>query len=161
MGGLSVHARGRPAFEKRVDAGSSVAVDASGKERLVRLLAAATFLIFFQAYMVAPLIPRLSAAFGVSAQTIGLIVPAYLIPYGVATLVYGVLSDRLGRRRIMLVSLTAFVLLTGLTAAPRSVSELLAIRLLTGLRASGGVPFGLAPVGQGYPYRGRGPPLRG
>ena len=159
MGGLSLEASGRPAVEKRVDAGSSVALDASGQERLVRLLAAATFLIFFQAYMVAPLIPRLSAAFGVSAQTIGLIVPAYLIPYGVATLVYGVLSDRLGRRRIMLVSLTAFVLLTGLTAAARSVSELVAIRLVTGLGASGVVPLGLALIGQVYPYERRGRPL--
>src|SRR5437899_7506315 len=53
-------------------------------ERLLWILSAATFLIFFQAYMVAPLIPRLSAAFMVSAQSIGLIVPAYMIPYGVS-----------------------------------------------------------------------------
>lgn len=50
------------------------------REYLLRLLSAATFLIFFQAYAVAPLIPRLSAVFRVSAQTIGLIVPAYMIP---------------------------------------------------------------------------------
>ena len=34
------------------------------RERLLKVLSAATFLIFFQAYMVAPLIPRLSIAFG-------------------------------------------------------------------------------------------------
>jgi predicted MFS family arabinose efflux permease len=59
------------------------------RERLLKVLSAATFLIFFQAYMVAPLIPRLSIAFGISAQQIGLIVPAYLIPYGVSTLFMG------------------------------------------------------------------------
>jgi hypothetical protein len=91
----------RPAIEKAVGPGPSAALDESRRERLVRLLAAATFLIFFQACMVAPLIPRLSEVFGVPAQAVGLIVPAYLIPDGVATLVYGVLSDRLGRRRIM------------------------------------------------------------
>jgi predicted MFS family arabinose efflux permease len=63
------------------------------------LLAGATFLIFFQAYMVAPLIPRLAAEFGVSGEKIGLAVPAYMLPYGVSTLFYGLLSDRLGRRR--------------------------------------------------------------
>ncbi len=63
-------------------------------ERLVRLLAGATFLIFFQAYMVAPLIPRLAAEFGVSGEKIGLVVPAYMLPYGVSTLFYGLLSDR-------------------------------------------------------------------
>jgi len=159
MGSLSREASIRPAVETPVGAGASEALDESRRERLVRLLAAGTFLIFFQAYMVAPLIPRLSAAFGVSARTIGLIVPAYLIPYGVATLVYGVLSDRLGRRRIMLASLAAFVLLTGLTAVARSVSELVAIRLLTGLGASGVVPLGLALIGQVYPYERRGRPL--
>jgi len=109
--------------------------------------------------MVAPLIPRLSTVFAVDAQTVGFIVPAYLIPYGVSTLVYGILSDRLGRRRIMLASLGAFVILTGLTAGARSVSELAAIRLLTGLGASGVVPLGLALIGQVYPYERRGRPL--
>src|SRR5438034_527007 len=66
------------------------------RERLLRILSAATFLIFFQAYMVAPLIPRLANVFAVSGQTIGLIVPAYMIPYGVSTLFYGLLSDLLG-----------------------------------------------------------------
>ncbi len=157
MGGLSLGASVR-AEEKKAVAPPDALAEAH-RERLVRLLSAATFLIFFQAYMVAPLIPRLSTIFGVSAQTVGLMVPAYLIPYGISTLVFGVLSDRLGRRRIMLASLTAFVVLTGLTAAARSVSELVAIRLLTGLGASGVVPLGLALIGQVYPYERRGRPL--
>ncbi len=37
--------------------------------------------------MVAPLLPRLGQLFGVSASTIGLSIPAYLIPYGIMTLV--------------------------------------------------------------------------
>lgn len=82
------------------------------RERLLRMLAAATFVIFFQAYMVAPIIPALSNAFGASVQTVGLIVPAYLIPYGIATLIYGLLADRLGVQRVMFASLAAFAALT-------------------------------------------------
>jgi hypothetical protein len=67
------------------------------REQLVRLFAALSFIIFFQAFMVAPLIPHLSVEFGVSEQFIGLIVPTYMIPYGLSTLFYGLLSDRLGR----------------------------------------------------------------
>ncbi len=48
------------------------------RELLLRILAAITFLIFFQGYMVAPMIPRLAIALGVSEQRIGLLVPAYL-----------------------------------------------------------------------------------
>ena len=128
-------------------------------ERLVRLLAGATFLIFFQAYMVAPLIPRLAAEFGVSGEKIGLVVPAYMVPYGVSTLFFGLLSDRLGRRRIMIASLVAFIILTALTARARSASELILWRLVTGLGASGVVPLALALIGDLFPYEHRGRPL--
>lgn len=74
--------------------------------------------------MVAPLIPRLSTAFDVSAEIAGLMVPAYLPPYGASTLFYGLLSDRIGRRRIMLASLCAFVLLTAATATANSIRDL-------------------------------------
>ncbi len=129
------------------------------QERLLWVLSAATFFIFFQAYMVAPLIPRLAAVFGVSAQMVGLIVPAYMVPYAVSTLFYGLLSDRLGRRRIMLASLFAFVVLTTLTATAQSTSQLITWRLLTGLGASGVVPLALAWVGATFPYEQRGRPL--
>jgi predicted MFS family arabinose efflux permease len=129
------------------------------RERLLRVLSAATFLIFFQAYMVAPLIPRLATVFAVTGQTIGLMVPAYMIPYGVSTLFYGLLSDRLGRRRIMLASLLAFVVLTALTATAQSAAQLIFWRLATGLGASGVVPLALALIGALFPYTERGRPL--
>ncbi len=129
------------------------------RERLIRVFAEATFLIFFQAYMVAPLLPHLAGTFRTSVQTVGFIVPAYLIPYGTATLIYGLLSDRLGRRRIVLGSLLAFVVLTALTATSQSVPQLLCWRLLTGLGASGVVPLALVVIGALYPYEQRGRPL--
>jgi predicted MFS family arabinose efflux permease len=129
------------------------------REGMIRLLAAVTFLIFFQAYMVAPLLPRLAVVFQAPIERVGLIVPAYLIPYGAATLVYGVFSDRIGRRRILLASLAAFVLLTGLTATAQSIAQLLVWRLLTGIGASAVVPLSLALMGSLFPYEQRGRPL--
>lgn len=109
--------------------------------------------------MVAPLIPRLAAVFDVTAERAGLIVPAYLIPYGVSTLLYGLLSDRLGRRPVMFASLAAFILLTGVTGLAQSATQMTTLRLLTGLGASGVVPLALALVGDLFPYRERGRPL--
>lgn len=129
------------------------------RERLLKVLSAATFLIFFQAYMVGPLIPRLAVAFGVSAQHIGMIVPVYLIPYGISTLFYGVLSDHFGRRRIMLASLLVFVVLTGLTATARTAGQMMVWRFVTGIGASGVVPLALALMGNLFPYEQRGRPL--
>lgn len=96
---------------------------AERREYLLRLLSVATFLIFFQAFMVAPLLPRLAEVFGTSVQRIGLIVPAYLSPYGIATLAYGPVSDRFGRGRVIVASLIAFVVFTALTATAWSVSS--------------------------------------
>lgn len=129
------------------------------RERLLRVLVTATFLIFFQAYMVAPLIPHLSEAFNVSSQTIALIVPVYLIPYGIGSLIYGVLSDFIGRRRIMLTSFLAFIILTSLTATAQSALQMIFWRFLTGLCACGVIPLALTLIGNLYPYERRGRPM--
>ncbi len=128
------------------------AIDDRQRERLLRMLAAGTFIIFFQAYMVAPIIPALSNTFGTSAETVGLIVPAYLIPYGIATLAYGRLADRIGSHRVMFTSLAAFAVLTMLTATAKSIEQLVLWRMVTGIGASGVVPLALALVGRLYPY---------
>lgn len=128
----------------------------SRKNQLLWILSGATFLIFFQAFMVAPLIPMFSDVFNVSAEVVGLIVPAYLITYGIATLVYGILSDRFGQRPVIFGSLISFVFLTGLTAVVDSVSTMITIRLLTGLGAAGVVPISLALIGYLFPYYERG-----
>ncbi|TAN06732.1 MAG: MFS transporter [Rhodanobacteraceae bacterium] len=123
------------------------------------MLTAATFIIFFQAYMVAPIIPTLATRFGASVQTVGFVVPAYLIPYGIATLVYGLLADRLGAQRVMFASLAAFAVLTALTATATSIDQIVVWRVLTGLGASGVVPLALVLVGRLFPYAQRGRPL--
>ena len=134
-------------------------LQATKREYLLRLLSAATFIIFFQLYMVAPLIPGLSTYFKVSEQTIGLIVPAFLIPYGIATLFYGLLADKAGTKLIILVSFFLFAIFTAFTAFSQSVSQLIFWRLLTGIGASGVIPISLAWIGQTYTYQERGRPL--
>lgn len=129
------------------------------RELLLRILSAATFIIFFQLYMVAPLIPSMSALFKVSEQKVGLIVPAYLLPYGISTLFYGFLSDKIGPKKIILTSLLVFSILTALTASSQSVSQLIVWQFITGIGASGVVPIALAWIGQTYAFEERGRPL--
>lgn len=134
-------------------------IQTTSREYILRTLSAATFTIFFQLYMVAPLIPGLSAYFKVTEQTVGLIIPAYLIPYGIATLFYGLLADTIGPKRIILTSLLMFSILTALTAVSASVNQLVIWRFLTGIGASGVVPIALAWIGQTYTFEERGRPL--
>lgn len=129
------------------------------REYLLRLLSAATFIIFFQLYMVAPLIPGLSSFFKVSEQAVGLIVPAFLIPYGIFTLFYGLLADKAGTKLIILVSFFLFAIFTASTAFSQSIPQLIVWRVLTGIGASGVIPISLAWIGQTYTYQERGRPL--
>ncbi|PMB11632.1 hypothetical protein CEN49_01190 [Fischerella thermalis CCMEE 5273] len=56
------------------------------REPLLWILCAAAALIFFQGYTIVRLLPRLAEVFQVPEQQIGLIVPAYMIAYGISTL---------------------------------------------------------------------------
>jgi len=69
------------------------------------------------------------------------------------------LSDRIGRRPIMLISLSVFIVLTFLTATARSASQMIFWRVLTGFGAGGVVPLALALMGALFPYEQRGRPL--
>jgi predicted MFS family arabinose efflux permease len=129
------------------------------RERLLWTLTAATVLIFFQAYMVAPIIPHLAKEFQVNNQFIGLVIPAYMIPYGVTSLIFGLIADRIGRKPVMLTSLFAMLILVFLSATAQSAGQLIGWRLLTGLSASGLIPQILTLVGELYPYAQRGRPL--
>ncbi|NQZ64389.1 MFS transporter [Crocosphaera watsonii] len=105
-----------------------------------------TFLIYFQAYMIPPIIPYLSTLFQVSPQIIGLTVPCYMIPYGISSLIFGYLSDRFGRKSIMVFSLFWVTILSLLTATTQSVTQLLLWRFFTGALASGTIPQSLTLI---------------
>jgi len=127
--------------------------------RLFRLLAIAAGLIFFQIYMVAPLLPRLAEDFGVSQQEIGLIVPAYMLSYAAAALFYGLISDRLGRWPVIQISMGLFIIFTLMTITAQTSNQMIIWRLLTGLSSSGVIPLTFALIGDLFPYNQRGAKL--
>ena len=126
------------------------------REALLRILSAAAFLIFFQAYLVAPLIPALSVEFHASTNLVGLLVPAYMLPYGISTLFYGPLSDRVGRKPVILTLLVMVVVTTTGVAFAHTAHQMLAWRLLGGVVTGGIVPIALALLGDLFPYAERG-----
>ena len=127
--------------------------------QLFRLLAVEAGLIFLQCYMVAPLIPRLAGEFNVSEQKMGLIVPAYMLSYGIAALFYGLISDRFGRWPIIQISLILFITSTFLTVTAQSANQMIFWRLVTGLSSSGVIPLTFALIGDLFPFNKRGAKL--
>lgn len=94
----------------------------------------ATFAIF---YCVQPLLPLFTRTFGVAAEEASLVVSLTIGPMALALPVAGVLSDRLGRRSLIAISLLAATSLTTLSAAAPTWHALLMLRFLAGLALSG------------------------
>ncbi|QUJ68728.1 multidrug efflux MFS transporter EmrD [Photobacterium sp. GJ3] len=59
--------------------------------------------------MYVPAIPQMAAEFAVKPAFLQAVMAAYLIPYGLSQFIYGPLSDRIGRKRVMLIGMSIFV----------------------------------------------------
>jgi multidrug resistance protein len=84
------------------------------------------------------------------------VISAYLVTMTVATPVYGKLGDLFGRRTMMLVALTIFVIGSVLCAASVSLGMLIGSRVIQGIGAGGLMALSQAIVGDLVPPRERG-----
>lgn len=101
-----------------------------------------------------PAFPAIQARFRVAdPNALQLLVYVYMIGFGVAQIVYGPLSDALGRRRVLLGSLAVYVAATCLAMVAPSFEWLLAARILQGVGAAGGRVLSTAIVRDRYAGR--------
>jgi predicted MFS family arabinose efflux permease len=126
------------------------------RTRLLRTIVAAIFLLFFQTYMVAPLIPSLANALRIDRQRVGLLIPAYTIPYAVAALLCGAIADRFGRRRLLFFSLGSFPIVGLALASAPTFRWLIALRIVSGITNVGVVVSGLSLIGDLFRNEERG-----
>jgi predicted MFS family arabinose efflux permease len=127
--------------------------------RLIVLMSLGTFIIFFQGFMVAPLLPNLSGFFHSTVRHTSFIEPAYLVGYGSFTLMYPPLTERFGRYTLMVFCMSMFVVLTIVTGFAQSVNEMIVLRFLTGVGCAGVSPTTLGWIGNRFPYERRGQAL--
>lgn len=93
-----------------------------------------------------PALPGIAAYFNVAYGTAQLTLSVYLLAFAFAQLAVGPLSDRIGRRPVLLGSLAIFVAASVLCALAVSVEMLIGARLLQACGACGGVVLGRAIV---------------
>jgi DHA1 family bicyclomycin/chloramphenicol resistance-like MFS transporter len=86
-----------------------------------------------------PALPQLADDLGASASLAQLSITACLVGLAVGQLVAGPLSDRLGRRRPLIVGLVAFLLASVACALAPSVAVLVLLRLVQGLAGAAGI----------------------
>ncbi|MBN2294049.1 MAG: multidrug effflux MFS transporter [Pirellulales bacterium] len=87
--------------------------------------------------MYLPAIPRIGGQWGVAQSTVNLSLVLWFVAYSPTLLVWGSLSDRYGRRPILLSGLGAFVVSSLLCAMSGDVYQLIVARIFQGIAAAG------------------------
>ncbi|MDQ3134259.1 MAG: MFS transporter, partial [Acidobacteriota bacterium] len=125
-----------------------------------RLILFALWLLVFSAssqiMIISPMLPQIGAQLKIPEAWQGTLVSSYALMVGVCALVTGPISDKFGRRRVLLAGTGLMTLALALHAAAASYAALLLMRALAG--AAGGVLSGAAVsyVGDYFPYERRG-----
>jgi len=93
-----------------------------------------------------PSFPAIEAEFGISRALLSQSLAFYLAAFAISTLVLGPLSDRLGRRQVMLGTLLFYIAASFGCAMATDYSSFLMFRLLQGAAAGGGLVAGRAMI---------------
>jgi EmrB/QacA subfamily drug resistance transporter len=93
----------------------------------------AAFMVLLDVSIVNVALPSIERGLAVSAATAQWVVSGYALALGLTLVPAGRLGDSLGRRRMFLIALAAFVVTSALTGAAPSTGLLIAARLLQGV----------------------------
>lgn len=118
--------------------------------RATLALCLGSFIVFANLYITQPLFPLMRQLFDLSALQATWSLALAMLMLGVSLLIYGPLSDALGRRRIMVVTLAVASGLTLLIPMIDSYAELLVLRMLQGLMLGGLPAIAIAYMGDEF-----------
>lgn len=110
----------------------NVALSANRKKMMIIIILSLYTLIGMGIDLIAPSLPAISHALSTSSNFSKNLITFYLVGYMLGNFITGLLSDALGRRKLILLGLFVFVLASLLPTFYEKISVLLAARLLQG-----------------------------
>ena len=120
------------------------------------VLCLCSFSILFNTRAISPILVDISQEFGISVALAGSLGAAYSLPAVLLALFFGPVSDRYGRRRLILLGLSLLIFASLGAAFAPSFPTLLAFRILAGAGAAAVMPSVFAAIGDYFPYAERG-----
>ncbi|MGO1502884.1 MAG: MFS transporter [Marinobacter sp.] len=122
---------------------------------LTILLMSSAILVVGQLYLTIPLTEEIAAVFSAEFATAAWAASAFGFAYAIGFLIWGPLSDRLGRLQILVGGLLAMTVVTGLLGFADNLAMFLAGRAAQGFVASSFPPVALSLVSEVLPSRRR------
>lgn len=127
--------------------------------RPLRVLHAATFLSSFDRLLVAPLLLPIARDLDAEVAEVALMATVYLVGYGLMQVVWGLVSDRLGRVRTMRLAMVVAGVAGVATALSPGLAALVVARLVAGGAYAAAVPGAITYIGDTVPAVRRHAPL--
>ncbi len=113
---------------------------------LTALLALLTGLAPLSMDMYLPSLPDIGRALHAATAQVQLTMSFYIFGFAVGQILYGPVSDRFGRKPVLLAALALFCIGSAICATTESIEYLIALRLVQGLGGAGSVVLGQAIV---------------
>lgn len=123
---------------------------------MIRILAIVAFFVGLDSLLVAPLLPVITDTISIPDGSGGLLITIYALCYGITAPVFGTMSDRVGRKRMIIIGFAIFSISTFCTGLAKNFEMLLLFRGLTGLSGAMIMPSIFALVGDKVAYESRG-----
>jgi len=117
-----------------------------GTFALTLLLASLTGLGPMSMDMYVPSLPDIARALHAPTAQVQLTISSYLLGFAVGQIIYGPLSDRIGRRPVLLAALCLYGLGSVLCATTQSIEALIAVRFVQSLGGAGAIVLARAVV---------------
>ena len=118
--------------------------DSAYEWKVVTLLTLGFGLVGLDRWIIAPLFPAMMKDLHLNYQDLGVLVGALGLSWGVFAILAGGLSDRIGRRRVLIPSLIGFSLLSGFSGFATGLASLVLIRGVMGMMEGSFCPTSFA-----------------
>jgi predicted MFS family arabinose efflux permease len=115
-----------------------------GEIAIVALMALGFGLVGFDRFLISTMFPTIAHDLHLNYADIGTITGALAVAWGFSALLMGNVSDRIGRRRVLVCSLIMFSLLIGASGIASGLSGLVAVRAVMGIADGAYTPVSIA-----------------
>jgi MFS family permease len=123
--------------------------------KVLAVLTLLNFINYVDRQIIFPLFPLIRRDFGLTYSQLGALATAFTVVLSLGTLPFGILADRISRKKVISAGVVVWSLATFLSGISQSFRSLLAARALVGIGEAAYTPAGTAIISATFPQEVR------